>query len=406
MPQPASSDIPPVEHHEQDQSDRESTASFEFHDALQRSPRWPGGTKRLVVAALLVLAFLAIYRVRALLIPVIMSVVIAYVILPLVRFFERRTRLSRNLSIAVVYLGIAAILIAIPVGTIPQLITQGNRLLSNTPVYIEQLTSLLSEPLIVAGYTIPLNELPLEETVGTIGDDLVGLVSTVGPQGFSLFGNLASATVSALSTLGWLLLVLVFSYYIVRDHRLFWRSFVTLTPAAYHEDMQRLGKEISGIWNAFLRGQLILGIVVGFVTFLIALIVGLPNALFLGLIAGVLEFIPNIGPIIAAVPAVLLALFQYEESWLGSLVGPFWFALIVLALYGLVQRIENMYLVPRIIGRSLNLHPLVVLIGALAGASIAGVFGILLAAPLLASARLVLLYIYHKLLDQPPFGEA
>jgi predicted PurR-regulated permease PerM len=64
-----------------------------------------------------------------------------------------------------------------------------------------------------------------------------------------------------------------------------------------------------------------------------------------------------------------------------------------------------MYLVPRIIGRSLNLHPLVVLIGALAGASIAGVFGILLAAPLLASARLLLLYIYHKLLDRPPFGE-
>ena len=102
-------------------------------------------------------------------------------------------------------------MIAIPVGTIPQLITQGNRLLSNTPIYIEQLTALFSEPLIVAGYTIPLNELPLEETVGTIGDDLVGLVRTVGPQGFSLFGNLASATVTALSTLGWMLLVLVLS---------------------------------------------------------------------------------------------------------------------------------------------------------------------------------------------------
>jgi predicted PurR-regulated permease PerM len=405
MPQSTSSDQPPLEYDKIDQSDGGPAAVDELHAAVQQSPRWPGGTKRLVVAALLVLAFLAIYRVRALLIPVIMSVVIAYVILPLVEFLEGRTRLSRGLSIAVVYLVIVAVLIAIPVGTIPQLITQGNRLLSNTPVYVQQLTALLSQPLIVAGYTIPLNDLPLEETVRTLGDDLAGLVRTVGPQGFSLFGNLASVTVSALSTVGWMLLVLVFSYYMVRDHRLIWRSFVTLAPVSYHGDMQRLGEETSGIWNAFLRGQLILGVVIGFVTFLIALLVGLPNALFLGLIAGVLEFIPNIGPIIASIPAVLLALFQYDESWLGSLVGPIWFALIVLALYALVQRIENMYLVPRIIGRSLNLHPLVVLIGALAGASIAGVFGILLAAPLLASARLILLYIYHKLLDQPPFGE-
>jgi predicted PurR-regulated permease PerM len=128
-------------------------------------------------------------------------------------------------------------------------------------------------------------------------------------------------------------------------------------------------------------------------------------ALFLGLLAGILEFIPNIGPVLASIPAILLALFQNESSWLGSLVGPFWFALIVLLLYGLIQRVENVYLVPRIIGRSLNLHPLVVLIGAVVGASVAGIFGILLAAPLLATARLILAYIYHKLLDQPPFED-
>ena len=121
--------------------------------------------------------------------------------------------------------------------------------------------------------------------------------------------------------------------------------------------------------------------------------------------AGILEFVPNIGPVLAAIPAVLLALFQYESSWLGSLVGPFWFAVIVLLLYALVQRVENMYLVPRIIGRSLNLHPLVVLIGAIIGASVAGIFGILLAAPLLATAKLILAYIYRKLLDQPPFED-
>jgi predicted PurR-regulated permease PerM len=191
----------------------------------------------------------------------------------------------------------------------------------------------------------------------------------------------------------------------VKDYRFLWASIVTLAPNSYQADVQKLGRETKEIWNAFLRGQLLLGLIIGSVTFLLALIVGLPNALLLGLLAGILEFIPNIGPVLAAIPAVLLALSQYESSWLGALVGPFWFAVIVLVLYALVQRVENMYLVPRIIGRSLNLHPLVVLIAAIIGASVAGIFGILLAAPLLATAKLFLTYIYRKLLDQPPFEE-
>jgi predicted PurR-regulated permease PerM len=189
----------------------------------------------------------------------------------------------------------------------------------------------------------------------------------------------------------------------VKDYKEIWGNIIALTPDEYNEDISRFGQEASDIWNAFLRGQLILGLIIAIVTFLLATIMGLPNALLLGLIAGLLEFIPNIGPVLAAIPAVLLALFQPEASWLGSLVGPIWFALIVLFVYGIVQRLENMILLPRIIGRSLNLHPLVVLIGAIIGATAAGIFGILLAAPLLATGKLLLAYIYRKLLDEPPF---
>jgi predicted PurR-regulated permease PerM len=197
--------------------------------------------------------------------------------------------------------------------------------------------------------------------------------------------------------------VVIVSFYIVKDHESLWNTIIRMTPSAYQSDIGRLGREISGVWNAFLRGQLILGFVIFLVTLFTALIIGLPNALTLALLAGVLEFIPNIGPVLAAFPALLVALFQSDASWLGSIVGPFWYAVIVIALYALIQRVENAVLVPRIIGKSLNLHPLVVFVGALIGASVAGVFGILLAAPLLASAKLVLLYLYKKLLDLPPF---
>ncbi|HCB49129.1 MAG TPA: hypothetical protein DEP47_06315 [Chloroflexi bacterium] len=263
---------------------------------------------------------------------------------------------------------------------------------------MEQLGEALSEPLKIGAFTVPLNEFPLDSLYAAVRDNVISIIQAVGPQSLRFFG-------ATLSTVGWILIILVLSYYMVKDYRFLWGSIVALAPDDYHADMQRLGIEVSSIWNAFLRGQLILGFIVGFATFLVAVVVGLPNALFLGLLAGILEFIPNIGPVLASIPAILLALFQNESSWLGSLVGPFWFALIVLLLYGLIQRVENVYLVPRIIGRSLNLHPLVVLIGAVVGASVAGIFGILLAAPLLATARLILAYIYHKLLDQPPFED-
>lgn len=369
---------------------------------LRQSPRWKSSTKRLVATVLLVLFLLFLYQIRNLLIPAVISLVVAYLLLPLVDLLHNRTRLSRNLSLTIVYLGIATLLIAIPLITIPPLISQGNNLLNNTPQYLQELGIFLSEPVLMGSFVIPLDDLPIETIYSALSDNLLGIVQAVGPSGFTLFGSLASAT---LSTVGWLLIILVVSFYIVKDNRALWSSVVEFSPEDYHADLRQMGAEFSGIWNAFLRGQFILGFIVGFVTFVVTFAIGLPNALFLGLLAGVLEFIPNIGPALASIPAILLALFQYESSWLGSQVGPFWFALIVLGLYGLIQRVENVYLVPRVIGRSLHLHPLVVFVGALVGASIAGIFGILLAAPLLASGRLILVYIYRKLLDLGPFDE-
>jgi predicted PurR-regulated permease PerM len=366
--------------------------------ASNSSPQWQSSTKRIIVLILVTLAFLALVLIRSVLIPVIMSVVLAYILLPAVDLIHKRTGLGRGLSVAVIYLLIIAILIAIPISAVPQIIDQGNTLINNTPTYLEQLGEALSEPLKIGAFTVPLNEFPLDSLYAAVRENVISIIQAVGPQSLRFFG-------ATLSTVGWILIILVLSYYMVKDYRFLWGSIVALAPDDYHADMQRLGIEVSSIWNAFLRGQLILGFIVGFATFLVAVVVGLPNALFLGLLAGILEFIPNIGPVLASIPAILLALFQNESSWLGSLVGPFWFALIVLLLYGLIQRVENVYLVPRIIGRSLNLHPLVVLIGAVVGASVAGIFGILLAAPLLATARLILAYIYHKLLDQPPFED-
>jgi predicted PurR-regulated permease PerM len=202
-----------------------------------------------------------------------------------------------------------------------------------------------------------------------------------------------------------MVVILVISFYFVKDYRQMWRSLVGLVPTDFQPDVYHLGKELTVLWNEFFRGRLLLCVIVGVMTFAVIRVIGIPNAFALSLIAGIGEFIPNVGPILATVPAVLVALFQADASWLGTMVGPVWLSLIVIGIYVVISQLENTILVPRVIGRSLNMHPIVVFIAALAGASVAGLLGILLAAPVLASGRVIFVYVYRKLNDLPPFPD-
>ncbi|MCH8337606.1 MAG: AI-2E family transporter, partial [Chloroflexi bacterium] len=147
------------------------------------------------------------------------------------------------------------------------------------------------------------------------------------------------------------------------------------------------------------RGQLIMGLAVGTMTAFIMSILGLRNSIGLGVLAGVLEFVPIFGPWITAVVSVLVALFQVTNPW-G--LTPISYALIVLAAGILIQQIENNILYPRVIGQSLALNPLVVLLAVLAAGSLFGIVGLLLAAPVVATARLCLGYLYWKTVGADP----
>lgn len=367
------------------------------------SPRWSANNKRLVLVILFVLLSLALYRFRLLLLPLSMAMILAYLIEPLVTQLSKRTPLNRNMSIGLVYLLLVAALVSIPVSTINPIITQVNNFIHRTPQYIRDIGEFFQDPIVLAeDIVIPVDQLSLDQLFASLSSNVVELVQTLGGQTISIFGSLATATIS---TVGWTIMVLFLSFYLVKDHETLFESVVKMAPKSYQSDLYQLSEGISITWNAFLRGQLVLCIVVGTIIFVMALIIGLPNAITLALIAGFMELIPTFGPILAAIPAVLIAAIQTDASWLGSLMSPFWFAVLVLGIYGFIYQFENYYLVPRIIGHHLKLHPLAVLLGVLGGASVAGILGVLLAAPVLASVRLVWMYIYCKLTDQDPFSD-
>ncbi|MGD9404726.1 MAG: AI-2E family transporter, partial [Anaerolineae bacterium] len=231
--------------------------------------------------------------------------------------------------------------------------------------------------------------------------DLVGDLDTAIQD---LFQPFATQTVTFLfnvaSSLLWIVSILVISFYLVKDaDRL--RAFLDrIAPPGYTEELGHLREEINHVWKAFFRGQVVLGFAVGLIVWFTMMIVGLPNAGLMGLLAGLLEVVPTFGPILATIPALLIAFFQ------GSTYLPmsdFWFAVLVLAIYTVIQQTENAYLVPRIMGRRLLLHPVVIFIGVLAGGLLFGALGVLLAAPFIGTLRVLLTYIYAKLLDKDPF---
>jgi predicted PurR-regulated permease PerM len=157
--------------------------------------------------------------------------------------------------------------------------------------------------------------------------------------------------------------------------------------------------EINAIWSAFFRGQLLLVLIVAVIITIGGLILGLPFALAMGVLAGLLEFLPSLGHGIWLVIAALLMLFR-GSTWIPL---PNWvLTLVVVALHGVFQQVDLNILIPSIIGRRVRLHPLVIILGIVAGASLAGVLGILLAAPTIASMRVIGRYVQARLFDMEP----
>ena len=383
------------------------------------SPLWSSRTKRTVALICLVVIGIVVSQITGVVPLLVVSAVLSFLFNPLTSFLERRIFFmlpgSRIWAILLTFILALLFLLLMVLVIFPVLFSQLSDFASNLPAVLNnvqaQLQDWLSQPLTFRGDLIRINGDPLipldqiNRVLGANGEplqlqslDIVGAVrSFVG----SLTGPAFSVLGSAFQMLVNILFVLVLMFYLLKDGAQFAQRAVEITPEDYKNDVVRLLYELAQVWNAYLRGQLTLNVFIGVTTFIVVALLGLPNALILGLLAGLLEFVPNLGPILAMIPAALLALFN-QSTTLPFLHGAT-FVLVVIVAYTLIQNFEAVVVVPRVMGGSLNLHPLVIIVGVLAGASLGGALGIILAAPLIASLRVIGQYIYGKLLDQPIF---
>jgi predicted PurR-regulated permease PerM len=339
-----------------------------------------------------VIATLALaWSVRIIFAPLITAAVIAYLLSPIVNLLAKTTRLPRKAAAMVVFFGGMAFILAFLFLGIPILLTELREVAGNLSTALEQIQNSLMTPVNIAGLQISFEGLipafrkALSDmlVVPTPNEALLIIEST--SRGFL-----------------WVLVTLVSTYYLMTDWVQLRTWLIGLAPDNYQPDLHHLYQQVREVWMGYLRGQVLLMVIVGIVFTIVWTAIGLPGALVLGLLTGFLSLVPEIGPLATTVVAAIVALLQ------GSNFLPitnFWFMVLVIVLYTILIQIKGIWLRPFIMGRSVNMHEGMVFLSIIAAVVVAGVLGALLIVPVLASANVIGRYLRRKILGLPPFDD-
>jgi predicted PurR-regulated permease PerM len=328
-------------------------------------------------------------RAQSALTPFIIGLVLAYLLLPTVNWLNRR--MPRWVAILLVYIGLGTIGFAAFTFIVPPTILQIRQLIESIPSLTE-LEKVGADLLQLYRTNLPEElRVPIDQAVASVLDslqsNLSGYAQSVG--GFVVL-RVAQAINTVMYLVG-LLLIPIWLFYVLNDQAKGAATINALIHPAARPDFWNIWSIINAVLSNYVRGQLLLGLAVGAavaigLTALRLLGFGIPYILLLSIIAGVTELIPIIGPIIGAIPAVIIAFSVSPTAGVA-----------VLLLYVVVQQLENNFLVPRIVGESIGIHPAVLSVVLLAMGQVFGIVGIILSAPLLAILRDLFVYAYRRL---------
>jgi len=362
------------------------------------SPRW-GSTTKLVVGltfVAIVAAFLVQFR--AIIGPMILAFILAYVLHPIATWSNTRLRIPWRTSVNLIYLFLVILVGAMITLTglaivqqLQSLVGFVQRNVTNLPAIAADLSKIV--------YTIGPFEINLGRIfdLPTITDRLLAAVQPLLGRAGSLVSTFAT---SAAVTLGWGLFVLVISYFLLADAGRMSYELVHIDVPGYDKDIRRLAQELGKIWNAFLRGQLIIIALVIVAYSVLMLSLGVRFAIGIAILAGVARFIPYLGPLVLWIVTVLVAFFQ-GDNYFGLL--SWQYALLVVGVALIVDQVFDNLITPRFLGQALGVHPAAVLIAAIVAARLIGIIGLVLAAPVLATLKLLSRYTLRMMLDLEPW---
>lgn len=365
------------------------------------SPRWSATTKLLVGLVIFSIAAFLLYRFSNLIGPLLMIFIITYLLHPLTASVSRTLRIPWKLAVNIIYLLIVIILIGLLtwgsvglVGQVQSLVNSIQGIIRDLPRYI---TDLSTQVFVLGPFELDMSDFDLND----ISRQLLSMTQPLLSQTGNLVGALAGG---AATTLGWTLFILTVSYFVMSESSGLRENIVKINIPGYTEDLRRLGDNLSRIWNAFLRGQIIVFLLALFIYSILLPALGVRYAIGIAFLAGLAKFLPYIGPAITWVIMALVTYFQPVKPF-GLQDHALTYMLIIVITTSVIDWFMDNFITPRIMARTLRVHPAAVLVAAIIAANLLGLLGVIIAAPFLATFLLLGRYVMRKMFDQDPWAE-
>lgn len=304
--------------------------------------------------------------------PFAIAAVISYLLNPIVKVFERKG-IRRIFGVIIVYLIFVVIILFISFVLVPKLIKEISNLAANIPEYSRQMQELMKrfqDSYINSG---------LPESIKDVLDENIFVL-----QGMilELLHNIANGIIQVFSQLFNIVIVPVITFYMLKDTEYFKSQFILLLPKSKRMKFIVLLRDIDNVFGKYIRGQIIIAIFVGIFTTIALVLIKVKYAFILGIFAGIADIVPYFGPFIGIIPTILLALLDSKGK-----------ALYAAGAFILIQQLESGFLTPRIIGRSVGIHPVYVIMSLIVGGKLFGLIGLIVAVPVLAAIKLTLRHV-------------
>ncbi len=364
------------------------------------SPPWNPTTK-LVVGLTLVAAIAGLLlHFRAYIAPLILAGVLAYFLYPLCAWVERHTPLSWRAAVGVVFLALVAVFIFLMIlaglAVVEQIQSLYRLVVAFFVTDLPQLAENLSGQVVRVGpFTYDLRQYDLP----ALSQQIINVVQPVLSQ---LGGMVSIIATRTLALFGWFAFIMLLAYFFLAESSQVHFTVLPFEIPYYAADLRRLGREMGRVWHTFLRGQLMAFAGMSLWATILLTVLDVPYSLGLALLVGLARFVPYIGPLVVYIVLAVVSLLQPSNFW--GLV-PWKHALLVIGLIMLGDQIFDNVIMPRFFGRALGVHPALILITAFIAADLIGLLGFVLAAPLVASLRVLLRYIIRKMFDLPPWDD-
>lgn len=329
-------------------------------------------------ALILLLVGWFFWTVRAILTPFIIALVVAYLLDPAVSFLVSKG-FPRTVAILILYLAVALVVSGVVLGLLPRFLGDLNQLAQSVPDYAGRLRFL------AASLRDRYRRADLPEGLRVTMDGAISKVATGLQEEIS---SIMDGVLGFFTGIWSLILAPFVAFYLLQDLDTFKKRAVGCFPRSCRTEVLILAGRIDKVLSGFVRGQLILAAVVALLAGITSHLLGLRFPILLGIFAGLAEIIPYVGPIVGAVPAVLVGLLKSPITGLQVAIA-----------FAIIQQIENAVITPKVMSENVGLHPLTVIFAVLAGGYLAGVWGMVLAVPAAGVIRVLAAYGMEKLVD-------